>query len=364
MSIWSSIGKVVSGAVKSVAALDPTGVFGNVANAAMSPIDNAVENQQNKENWRRQTSWQEQMIAQNQQFNSAEAEKARKFNSAEAEKTRQFNSAEAEKAHQRNIDLFNMENEYNSPAAQVERMRKAGINPASFSGGSLVPASASASSSASSSPASGSPASAGGVPSAPSYQNPLSIAQYRLLNEQANSLNLDNRKKRKQIIADEELKDSPFDTFTYEQAPDGTVHYTVDVSPRKNAYQEEREYRRQQYYSQKLSNDEKEILTSVLRDTKHLLVKGKEQEFHKLLKEISLLSREDNIKARDEKLAEYGIRPESDGFTNLFSILLSSPENGARLLNALSESAYRLFKHKFTDLKHLPERIKELFSDD
>lgn len=58
---------------------------------------------------------------------------------------------------QQAIDMFNMQNEYNDPAAQMQRLRAAGINPAAAFGDGGV--------SASSGVASGSPASSVGVPS-------------------------------------------------------------------------------------------------------------------------------------------------------------------------------------------------------
>lgn len=50
----------------------------------------------------------------------------------------QFSSSEAEKAWQRQLDMFNMENEYNDPAAQRARLEAAGFNPFVASSGSLA----------------------------------------------------------------------------------------------------------------------------------------------------------------------------------------------------------------------------------
>lgn len=67
----------------------------------------------------------------------------------------QFNAEEAQKARDYNTMMWNENNRYNDPSAQVERLRKAGINPA-FALGQV------ASGMVSSQPNSGSPASANG----------------------------------------------------------------------------------------------------------------------------------------------------------------------------------------------------------
>lgn len=45
-----------------------------------------------------------------------------------AKKTREANKREAELAYQRQVDMFNKQNEYNSPAEQMKRLRAAGLN--------------------------------------------------------------------------------------------------------------------------------------------------------------------------------------------------------------------------------------------
>lgn len=47
----------------------------------------------------------------------------------------QYNKKLADDAYQRDIDFWNMQNAYNSPAAQVSRLRQAGLNPALLNGG-------------------------------------------------------------------------------------------------------------------------------------------------------------------------------------------------------------------------------------
>lgn len=62
-------------------------------------------------------------------FNADEAEKARDFNAAEAEKNRDFQTSEREAAQQWDLEMWNKNNEYNSPVEQMNRMLEAGINP-------------------------------------------------------------------------------------------------------------------------------------------------------------------------------------------------------------------------------------------
>lgn len=58
----------------------------------------------------------------------------RKFNEREAQKNREFQTAEREASQQFNLDMWNMNNEYNSFSAQAERAREAGFSPESILG--------------------------------------------------------------------------------------------------------------------------------------------------------------------------------------------------------------------------------------
>lgn len=55
--------------------------------------------------------------------------KTREFNREEAEKQRQWSEGMVAQQNAWNMELWNKENAYNSPAAQVERLREAGLNP-------------------------------------------------------------------------------------------------------------------------------------------------------------------------------------------------------------------------------------------
>lgn len=60
---------------------------------------------------------------------SKQLEKEQEFNHNESELARQYNTAEREATQQWNLEQWNRENEYNSPAAQLERAKAAGFNP-------------------------------------------------------------------------------------------------------------------------------------------------------------------------------------------------------------------------------------------
>lgn len=70
------------------------------------------------------TQWMANRAAKKQQ------EKEHKFNADQAQLNRDFQTSEREAAQQWNLEQWERENEYNSPAAQMERMAAAGINPA------------------------------------------------------------------------------------------------------------------------------------------------------------------------------------------------------------------------------------------
>ncbi len=69
------------------------------------------------------------------------ARKNRKLARELAQKQQDFQSAEAEKAYQRNLQMWNAQNAYNSPSAMMQRLEQAGINP-QLAAGSLSAGSA------------------------------------------------------------------------------------------------------------------------------------------------------------------------------------------------------------------------------
>lgn len=76
-----------------------------------------------------QAGSEERRAALDRQWNSMEAEKARQFNAEEAEKSRDWQTLEREATQDWNLEQWNRENEYNSPAEQLKRAMEAGINP-------------------------------------------------------------------------------------------------------------------------------------------------------------------------------------------------------------------------------------------
>lgn len=84
-------------------------------------------------------------------FSSNNQSKVIKFQREENALNREFNSAEAQKSRDFALDMFNRENAYNDPRSVVNRLQRAGINPALAYGGFADSASGSIPSGASSS---------------------------------------------------------------------------------------------------------------------------------------------------------------------------------------------------------------------
>lgn len=51
------------------------------------------------------------------------------FSSRQAKKQREYNTQQTDLAYQRDVDMWNQQNAYNSPKAQMERFQEAGLNP-------------------------------------------------------------------------------------------------------------------------------------------------------------------------------------------------------------------------------------------
>lgn len=193
MGLWDTLKKIGEGAM-SVA---------NPIAAIASPIVSLIEGHENREAQREANERNAQENALNREFNSLEAAKQREFEAKQAQLANAFSSNEALKAFQRSSDftreMWNKENEYNSPNAQIKRLVEAGINPNLFSGDNTAgSAGVVASSAPSASMPHGSSASASGsIPQSPlSYTNPLlESAQLRLANAQAKSLERETERK-------------------------------------------------------------------------------------------------------------------------------------------------------------------------
>lgn len=104
-------------------------IISSTIGAAAGLAQQYQQNEFNADEAQKNRDFQSTEAALTRDFNASEAKKARDFNSQESELARQYNTAEREAAQAWNLEQWNRENEYNSPAAQMERFMAAGINP-------------------------------------------------------------------------------------------------------------------------------------------------------------------------------------------------------------------------------------------
>lgn len=107
----------------------------------------------------------------------------------ENERNREFAREMFDKQVENNIKMWNMQNQYDLPKNQIERLRQAGINPDLYYGGSSVSASSPIS------PASSSSSSSGYQPYNFGQYDPLTTAQIGLIEAQTRNLDSDTEKK-------------------------------------------------------------------------------------------------------------------------------------------------------------------------
>lgn len=152
----------------------------------------------------------------NRDFNANEALKQRQFEAQQAELANKFASDEAQNAFKRSsqfaLDMWNKENSYNSPSAQIARLKDAGLNPNLFGGNNVAGSVGSVSPvSASPSMAHGASASAGGsIPmQAPvSTTNPaMEMANVRLANATARKAESDAERTEKLLPGEVKTQD-------------------------------------------------------------------------------------------------------------------------------------------------------------
>lgn len=260
MGIFSSIVKGAASAAK---------MFGGpVGNIVGGVVGDVIDKKEAQDKFNQEAQFKLSTMREQNAFNQAEAEKARSFNAAEAEKARLFNQAEAEKARQFNhdaaIEMFNLENAYNTPAAQMQRMRAAGLNPALMTGQQPVAASGTAPSSspASSPAASGSFASAGSGLSAPVLMNPnrtdelaLNALQAKKLSAEIESIeDANQRENEKQPYVIETMKGNIYLIGTNVELNKTTKQSLEAQMP---LYQSELEQINETIQSVKLDNDKR-----------------------------------------------------------------------------------------------------------
>lgn len=214
MSVWdifNPVVKVVHGITKDVP------IIGD----ALGTITDEMDYQRGREDTHEDMEFQQQLALEQmaqqhgynmaamhdqQTFNRNERYETQMFNSNQAQLARDFNASEAAKQRAWEEQMFERENEYNSPQAQMQRLIDAGINPMTFTGENAI-ASASPGSSASGPSASvsalGSSMANTGVLGLPSASNnPLTAAQVRLQNAQAANLEQSTRANEEKLPLD------------------------------------------------------------------------------------------------------------------------------------------------------------------
>ena len=154
MSLWSSLGKLAS-AVGSVAGpivslANP--ILGAGITTGSSTLGKMSTDYENKKAVSDANSANLAENQKNRDFNSREALKQRQFEAEQARLANEFSANQAQLAFQRESGfaqkMWKMENDYNSPNAQLQRLRDAGLNPNLFGGDNTAGSVGSASSSA------------------------------------------------------------------------------------------------------------------------------------------------------------------------------------------------------------------------
>ncbi len=144
------------------------GASGSILGSGVGAIATGIENAKDRK-------WNEEQAALNREYQTSEREATQDYNTSEREAAQAYNTAEREASQDWNLEMWNLENAYNDPSAQMERMVAAGINPNSVAqgiagngstAGSVQGSSGQSVSGASSSPGSGSIASSNVRPGA------------------------------------------------------------------------------------------------------------------------------------------------------------------------------------------------------
>ena len=104
------------------------GGAGSIIGSGIGAITTGIENAKDRK-------WNEDQAALNRDYQTSEREATQGYNTAEREAAQAYNTAEREAAQDWNLEMWNLENAYNDPSAQMERMVAAGINPNSVAQG-------------------------------------------------------------------------------------------------------------------------------------------------------------------------------------------------------------------------------------
>lgn len=221
MSFWSSLGKL-AGAVGSVAgpvvslANPLLGAGITVGSSALGKMSTDYENKKAVLNANSVNLAENQK---NRDFNSQEALKQRQFEAEQARLANEFSANQAQLAFQRESGfaqkMWKLENDYNSPNAQLQRLRDAGLNPNLFGGDNTAGSVGSASSSApNGAMPHGTSASVGSSLSVSPYTltNPaLEAAQVRIANANATKAESDAERTKKLLPGEVQIQGKTFD---------------------------------------------------------------------------------------------------------------------------------------------------------
>lgn len=95
---------------------------GNLLSAGIGAISGAIQN-------RKQIKAAKEMQQRAQEFTTSERLAQQDYQTGERKSAQFYNTQERVATQQWNLEMWNRQNEYNSPAAQLERLQAAGINP-------------------------------------------------------------------------------------------------------------------------------------------------------------------------------------------------------------------------------------------
>lgn len=140
--------------------------LGGLANSLGGVVSNLFTNRSNRTLADNANTLQAQMFQQANAFNRSERLGAQQFNEAMMDKQMKYET-----------DMWNANNAYNSPAAQAERLRAAGLNPSNIINGADTAQMVSSPTAASSSPASSASPPSMAVPSMQSPYDPSALSQ-------------------------------------------------------------------------------------------------------------------------------------------------------------------------------------------
>lgn len=280
-----------------------------------------------------------------------------------------FNKGSSNKAYQRQKNLmaleqqyaranWQMENAYNSPVAQMERLRAAGLNPdliyghgaAGLQGGTV-----------------GDPGTGSAPVQAPAnfdllsnvgagMQLELASKDLERKDQDIERAKLENEDLRQDLAAkSKEYKNEGDADFKFTLDGDGKF-ITVPTSanpPATNYWQEKRAMHRQQLNSMELDNDSKKHYLSILIDSEPWLRNMSLYQLKNLQADVESKEIANKIANGELDLYErYGInKDDKNAVTSLLRIALRDPDAFSRILDGLIDAFGRTGKHSIELMK-------------